>query len=212
MSRAINRQSYKNKNFMTREEIQAKIKYEAEKNGLEAEILDKLIFSESSYNQYAVGKQTKYGKARGIAQFLPWTGKKYGVNDLYDLNQSIEGAAKYLSDLKAQNGGDIWLALADYKGYVSDKAGGSRQIKLLFSRLESKGYIPIGKNISTAGVKKNTSGGINGAILGAASDDSGGSSLFLKIILGGMGVGFVFMGFWLLANPKNLKVVKDVIM
>jgi hypothetical protein len=51
--------------------------------------------------------------AQGIAQFMPATAKRYGV-DVRDPASSIAGAAHYMSDLTRMFGGNTGLALAGY--------------------------------------------------------------------------------------------------
>lgn len=55
--------------------------------------------------------------AEGPFQFMPSTGKQYGLNnreDRMDTGKSAEAAAKYLSDLLSQFGGDMKKAVAAY--------------------------------------------------------------------------------------------------
>jgi soluble lytic murein transglycosylase-like protein len=55
--------------------------------------------------------------ARGLMQFIPATGRRYGLLTLHDLNdplRSIDAAAKYLRDLNTMFGGRIDLVLAGY--------------------------------------------------------------------------------------------------
>jgi hypothetical protein len=51
--------------------------------------------------------------AQGIAQFMPGTAARYGVN-VWDPASSIEGAAHYLSDLSSRYGGNMGLMAAGY--------------------------------------------------------------------------------------------------
>lgn len=82
------------------------------KYGLPSGLLDRLIASESSYNPKAVGDA---GKAIGIAQFHEGTAKQYSV-DRDDAFSSMDGAARYLNDLKVRMG--TWSdAVAKYKGF-----------------------------------------------------------------------------------------------
>lgn len=79
----------------------------AQANGIDPSILAGLIESESSWNPNAVSKSG----AQGIAQIMP----QYhpGVN-VKDPVASINYAAKYLSQLQRQFGGDMKLALIAY--------------------------------------------------------------------------------------------------
>jgi len=55
--------------------------------------------------------------ARGMMQFIPATGRRYGLftrRDLHDPIRSIDAAARYVRDLNAMFGGKIDLVLAGY--------------------------------------------------------------------------------------------------
>ena len=47
-------------------------------------------------------------------QLMPATADRYGVNDIHDPKQNLEGGARYLSDLLREFEYDIKLALAAY--------------------------------------------------------------------------------------------------
>jgi hypothetical protein len=81
----------------------------ASKYGLDANLFRRQLVQESSLNPNAVSP----AGAQGIAQFIPATAKRYGV-DVKDPNSSIEGAARYMVDLQKQFGGNTGLALAGY--------------------------------------------------------------------------------------------------
>ncbi len=61
--------------------------------------------------------------ALGILQFMPETAKAYGVNRGDPISE-IDGAARYMSDLIRQNGGDVSKALEQYSdgtpGYAQE--------------------------------------------------------------------------------------------
>lgn len=57
------------------------------------------IYAESGFNANARGPQTKYGTAVGIAQFMPNTAKRFGV-DPTNVESSLEGALKYRAALR----------------------------------------------------------------------------------------------------------------
>lgn len=75
------------------------------------------IFQESHFNPEAVGPQTKYGRAYGIAQFLPETAAKYGLSqaDLMDPSKALPAAVKHIGEL-TQKYGDQRLAMVSYNG------------------------------------------------------------------------------------------------
>lgn len=81
----------------------------ATSNGVNPETLARLLNQESGFKPNAVSP----AGAQGIAQFMPATAKQYGVNP-NDPNSAIPGAAKYVSDLSKQFGGNEQFALAAY--------------------------------------------------------------------------------------------------
>lgn len=95
----------------------------ADRYNIPRDLFRRLIMSESSFNPKAIGPEIKGQSYRaiGIAQFIPETAKRYGV-DPTDPMQSLLGAARYMSDLRARFGG--WdKATAAYKGYSNIDAG-----------------------------------------------------------------------------------------
>lgn len=92
------------------------------------DIVKKLINRESSSDPLATIETGKYGKARGLGQFIDSTAKNYipgwqTPQDSYDPKKNIRGIFAYLSDLKRQEGGDIRSALIRYHGGTIDRLG-----------------------------------------------------------------------------------------
>jgi hypothetical protein len=88
--------------------------------GVPKNLLTGLLYQESRFNPNIQGPQTKYGRARGIAQFIDATAIEEGVNQ-FDPNSAIPGAARYLKKLYNKTG-DWNLALASYNaGYGNVK-------------------------------------------------------------------------------------------
>lgn len=67
------------------------------------------IWQESRFNPRAVSS----AGARGIAQFMPATAARFGVN-VYDVESSLNGWGKYMRSLLAMFNGRIDIALAGY--------------------------------------------------------------------------------------------------
>ena len=80
----------------------------ASRYGVDASVLAAMASQESGFNASAVSP----AGAQGLMQFMPATAKGLGVNAL-DPSSAIDGAAKYLSQLKNQFG-STELALAAY--------------------------------------------------------------------------------------------------
>jgi len=71
------------------------IKNIASRYNVPADLIHSIIDVESNYNHKAVSPKG----AVGLMQLMPETAKKYGVHDLYNPRQNIEGGVKYLKDL-----------------------------------------------------------------------------------------------------------------
>ena len=82
----------------------------AAKYNLDPGLLSRQLYQESGLNPKV---RPSPAGAQGIAQFIPDTARRYGVN-VRDAESSIEGAAHYMSDLTKQFGGNTGLALAGY--------------------------------------------------------------------------------------------------
>ncbi|MFP4082757.1 MAG: lytic transglycosylase domain-containing protein [Candidatus Aminicenantes bacterium] len=67
----------------------------ARKYGVPADLIHSIIGVESNYNCWAVSSKG----AKGLMQLMPETAKRYGVKDVYDPQENIEGGVKYLRDL-----------------------------------------------------------------------------------------------------------------
>jgi len=87
----------------------------AAKYGIPWDVFSHQIAGESGWNP-KVGASS--AGAQGIAQFIPDTAKKYGV-DVTDPQSSLDGAARYMRDLYDQSGS--WTGALT--GYLSGKPG-----------------------------------------------------------------------------------------
>jgi soluble lytic murein transglycosylase-like protein len=91
-------------------EYDALIDRSAERYGLDPAVLHGLIQQESGFDPLA---QSSAG-ASGLTQLMPATAASMGVSNPLDPAESIEGGARYLSQLMAQFGGNTTDALAAY--------------------------------------------------------------------------------------------------
>ncbi len=82
----------------------------AAQHGVPADLVHAVIKAESNYDQFALSKKG----ALGLMQLMPETALKYGVLNVLDPEQNIEGGVKYLKDLIKQYNGDRNLVLAAY--------------------------------------------------------------------------------------------------
>jgi soluble lytic murein transglycosylase-like protein len=90
--------------------IDAIIRNAASSKNISPNILAAMIGQESR------GKngQTSWAGAGGLMQLMPGTARGYGVTNVMDPTQNIQGGAAYLSYLLSQTGGNLEWALAGY--------------------------------------------------------------------------------------------------
>lgn len=86
------------------------IEHVARAYALETALLKAVITVESAFNPKAVSVKG----ATGLMQLMPATAKRYGVANPFDVEQNLNGGARYLRDLLQMFGGDLRLALAAY--------------------------------------------------------------------------------------------------
>ena len=82
----------------------------ARKYHLPVNLLTGVIKAESNFQATAVSS----AGAQGLMQLMPDTAKELGVVDPFDIEQNIDGGARYLKKMLDSFGGDIKLALAAY--------------------------------------------------------------------------------------------------
>lgn len=90
--------------------IQEAVDRIADRHGLSPELLHSVIKVESNYNPYAVSPKG----ALGIMQLIPSTARRFGVADVFDPIENIEGGARYLEYLIDMFHGNLMLAVAAY--------------------------------------------------------------------------------------------------
>ena len=80
------------------------------RHDLDPALLTAIAQVESAFDPYAVSEKN----ACGLLQLLPETAERFGVEDLFDPEQNIEGGARYLRWLITRYDGHTELALAAY--------------------------------------------------------------------------------------------------
>ncbi len=93
----------------------------AEKYGMDAKLVRKLVQVESGFNPSAVSPRG----AMGLMQLMPETCKDLGVQDPFDVRENLDGGVRYLKGL-LERFGDLQLALAAYNagpGRVKEYGG-----------------------------------------------------------------------------------------
>ena len=94
----------------------------AQQNQLSPKLVHSVIQVESNYNPNAVSPKG----AQGLMQLIPSTARRFGVSNVFDPADNIQGGARYLKYLLGLYKGDEALALAAYnagEGAVSRYGG-----------------------------------------------------------------------------------------
>jgi hypothetical protein len=80
------------------------------RNSVDPLLLYAIMHQESTFKPRAISPKG----ARGLMQLMPGTALRFGVTNIFDPRQNIEGGARYMRFLLDRFGGDIPLALAGY--------------------------------------------------------------------------------------------------
>jgi soluble lytic murein transglycosylase-like protein len=80
------------------------------RNSVDPLLLYSIMHQESSFKARAMS----YKGARGLMQLMPYTAARFGVSNIWDPRQNIEGGARYMRFLLDLFSGDVSLALAGY--------------------------------------------------------------------------------------------------
>jgi soluble lytic murein transglycosylase-like protein len=86
------------------------VKKVAGKYRIDPELVHTVILAESNYDVFAISP----AGAMGLMQLMPATASQYGVQNVFDPAQNIEGGVRYLKDLVALYSGKTHLVLAAY--------------------------------------------------------------------------------------------------
>jgi soluble lytic murein transglycosylase-like protein len=90
--------------------VEESIQRAAAKYNLTPELLRSVIRAESNFQVDAVSP----AGAKGLMQLMPETAKELGVANVFDIQQNIDGGARYLRQMLDRFGGDMKQALAAY--------------------------------------------------------------------------------------------------
>ena len=80
------------------------------RNSVDPLLLYSIMHQESSFKPRAMSNKG----ARGLMQLMPGTANRFGVSNIWDPRQNIEGGARYMRFLLDTFSGDVRLALAGY--------------------------------------------------------------------------------------------------
>jgi soluble lytic murein transglycosylase-like protein len=112
------KQSYSHERY----KIEKSIQKAASKYDLPPGLIKGVIRAESNFQVDAVSR----AGAQGLMQLMPATAKELGVTKPFNIDQNIDGGARYLRKMLDSFGGDVKLALAAYNagpGTVRKYAG-----------------------------------------------------------------------------------------
>jgi soluble lytic murein transglycosylase-like protein len=90
--------------------MQGVVNAAAARNNLDPALVGAVIQAESNWNPYAVSRKGAFG----LMQLLPATAERYGVGDVFDPVQNVNGGTRYLRDLLERFHGDLKKSLAAY--------------------------------------------------------------------------------------------------
>jgi len=93
----------------TEAEVHAWIEEAARNFEVSPLLVDSVVQVESNYNPFAVSPKG----AQGVMQLMPATARRFGVNNMFDARQNIEGGVRYLKFLQ-DTFQDDRLAIAAY--------------------------------------------------------------------------------------------------
>lgn len=82
----------------------------AARNGVDPNLIVAVMRQESGFNSRALS----YKGASGLMQLMPATARRFGVTNIFDAAQNIEGGTRYLRFLLDSFNGDVKLVLAGY--------------------------------------------------------------------------------------------------
>ncbi len=94
----------------------------AARHRLAPELLTAMVLAESNFDPFAVSPKG----ACGLLQLIPDTARRFGVRDVFDPADNVEGGARYLRWLLDRFDGDLELAVAAYNAgeRVVERYGG----------------------------------------------------------------------------------------
>ena len=98
------------------------IEQAAVRHGLDPVLLAAMAEVETAFDPFAVSHKG----ACGMLQLMPKTAERFGVEDVFDVNENLDGGARYLRWLLDRFDGETELALAAYNAgeHAVDRYGG----------------------------------------------------------------------------------------
>jgi len=103
----------------------------AAKYKVDADLISSVIAIESNFDPKAVSRRN----ARGLMQLMPETAMAFGVKNIFDPGENIDGGTHFLRDLLERYHNDLVLALAAYN------AGPQRVLAAVPPIRETRNYV-----------------------------------------------------------------------
>ncbi len=97
-------------NLSEKERINRSVARASQKYNLPENLVRGVIRAESGFNPRVVSS----AGAQGLMQLMPGTARELGVTDAFDIDQNIDGGARYLKQMLDRFNGDVARALAAY--------------------------------------------------------------------------------------------------
>jgi len=142
----------------------------AARNGVDPNLIVAVMRQESGFNLRA----RSYKGATGLMQLMPATAARFGVGNIYDPQQNIEGGTRYLRFLLDTFNGDVSLVLAGYN--AGENAVVNSGFRVPRYR-ETQNYVrSISARYNSTGPGKATAAPKSAVAPAAASFDGGASS------------------------------------
>ena len=117
----------------------------ARKYGVDPRVLWTIAYLETRFRSDQVSPKG----ARGLMQFIPSTAKRFNLTNSYDVLQSIDAAARYVSELTKRFNGRLDLVLASYNSgetavdcFLNGRTVRTRSGKLINPRGIKTGGVP----------------------------------------------------------------------
>ena len=95
---------------MDRDGVEKLVREAADRHRVDPALIRAVIQTESNWNPAAYSNKG----AGGLMQLIPTTARRFGVNDVFNPQQNIDGGVHYLKTLLDRYNGNLDLALAAY--------------------------------------------------------------------------------------------------
>jgi soluble lytic murein transglycosylase-like protein len=139
---------------MDRDGVEKLVREAADRHRVDPALIRAVIQTESNWNPIALSNKG----AGGLMQLIPTTAHRFGVNDVFNPQQNIDGGVHYLKTLLERYNGNLDMALAAYnagEGAV-DRAHGIpafRETRNYVQKVQNAYFRPNSGRLSDAWVR-----------------------------------------------------------